>query len=110
MQPGGSAFQNELYSNIPSMAMMMTMYTTTFGNGAFVIQPASQGEVQDGFPTIPYLPLEAMIYQQQSSNPVVAPTNINTGSTAGTQNLQGTQTVTDQTGNIRVALGNTTTV
>lgn len=109
MYEGGSQFQSQMYQNIPNMSLAFTMYTTTFGNGGFVIQPASPGEVQAGFSTVPYLSLEALLYQQQSSNPIVAPTNITSGSTAGTQNIQGTQTVTDSTGNVRVAIGNTTT-
>lgn len=102
----GSQFQSEMYSNVPNMSLMFTMYTPTFGNGGFVIQPASPGEVQAGFSTIPYLSLEAMIYQQQASNPTVAPANVATGSSSGTQNISGSQTVTDNTGNVRVQIGN----
>lgn len=107
MFPGGdSSFQNELYQNIPSMALMFTMYTPTFGNGAFVVQPASPGVVQSGFPSIPYMPLEAMIYQQQSSNPMSSPTNITGGSNTGQQVISSTQTANDATGNARYLFGN----
>jgi hypothetical protein len=106
MYPGGSSFQNEITSNIPNMSLMFTMYTTTFGNQSFMVQPASPGEVQAGFPSVPYLSLEALLYQGQSSNPQTSPTNVMTGSSSGTQNTSGTQTVTDSTGNVRVAIGN----
>jgi hypothetical protein len=99
MYSGGSNFQNDLYQNIPSMALTFTMYTPTFGNGSFVIQPASPGEVQSGYPSIPYLPLEAMIYQQQASNPSVSPNNISGGGSSGTQNVSGQQTIQDSNGN-----------
>jgi hypothetical protein len=106
MYPGGSNFENDLYQNIPSMALAFTMYSTTFGNGAFVVQPASPGEVQSGFPSVPYLPLEAMIYQQQASNPLSAPVNTLSGSNTGQQVISATQTANDSTGTPRVLLGN----
>jgi hypothetical protein len=105
-----SNFQNELSQNVASQALSFTMYSTTFGNGSFIVQPASTGEIQHGYPTIPYLSLEALLYQGQASNPIVRPTNVITGATAGTQNISGAQTVTDSTGNIRVAIGNTSNV
>jgi hypothetical protein len=105
MFQGGSDFQNDLYSNIPTMAMMMTMYTTTFGNGSFVVQPASKGTVQAGFPTVPYFPLEAIFYNQQASNPSVAPTNIQGGTTSNEQSIQGQQTIVDNNGNTIGAMG-----
>lgn len=105
MFQGGSSFQNEIYQNIPSMALMFTMYTPMFGNGNFIIQPASPGEVQDGFPTIPYLPLEALIYQQQSSNPFVSPTTTMGGSNTGQQVISSTQTANDSTGTSRYLIG-----
>lgn len=106
MFDGGSNFQNDLYSNIPSMALMFTMYTPMFGNGGFVIQPASPGEVQDGFPSVPYLPLEALIYQQDNSSPWMAPTAIVGGSNTGQQVISGSQTANDSTGTPRVLTGN----
>lgn len=105
MFEGGSNFENDLYQNIPSMALQFAMYTPTFGNGGFVIQPASAGTVQDGFQTIPYLPLEAMIYQQQNSSPQTAPTSIVGGSNTGQQVIQSSQTANDVTGTSRVLNG-----
>ena len=106
MFPGGSNFQSDLYANIPSMALMFTMYTPTFGNGNFVIQPINPGALQDGFPTIPYLPLEALIYQQQASNPQSAPMNTLAGSNTGQQVISSTQTANDSTGTPRLLTGN----
>lgn len=100
-------FESQVSSNVPNASMMMMMFSSTFGNMAFQIQPASPGEIQEGFVTIPYLSLEAMLYNGQMSNQAVAPRQIQTGSTAGTQNLQGGTTVTDSSGNIRVSIGTT---
>ena len=105
-EDGQSTYQSEMSQNIPNSSMMMLMYSATFGNMGFTVQPASPGEVQTGFPSVPYLSLEALLYNGQMSNPVVAPTNIQTGSTSGTQNVSGNLTTTDNTGNIRVAIGN----
>lgn len=107
---GNNSFSSELSQNIPNASLMMMMYSGTFGNMGFTVQPATPGNVQGGFPTVPYLSLEALMYNAQSSNPMVAPTNIATGSTAGVQNISGTQTVTDTTGNIRVSIGNLSNV
>lgn len=100
------SYQSQTAQNAPNASMMMMAYSATFGNMAFTVQPASPGEIQSGFPSVPYLSLESLLYNQQMSNPVVAPTNIQTGSTAGTQNISGQQTVTDSTGNVRVSIGN----
>lgn len=100
-------FESQVSANAPNASMMMLMYSSTFGNMAFQIQPASPGKIQEGFSTIPYLSLEAMLYNGQMSNQSVAPRQIQTGSTAGTQNIQGGTTVTDANGNIRVQIGTT---
>ncbi len=106
MFDGGSNFQNDVYANVPNMAMMNMMYSPLFGNGNFVIQPASKGEVQMGFPSIPYFPLEAVIYQQQMSNPVAQPINTLGGSNTGQQVVSSVQTVNDSTGTSRSLIGN----
>jgi hypothetical protein len=100
------SFQSETSQNAPNASMMMMAYSATFGNQGFMVQPASPGEIQAGFPTIPYMGLEALLYNQQMSNPVVAPTNVQTGSYSGTQNVSGNVTTTDTTGNVRVVIGN----
>lgn len=86
-------------------SMLPSMYSTTFGNGAFEIRPPKKNSMEDGFQSIPYIPIEAIFYQQQSNTPAVAPYNITTGSTSGTMNIRGSQTVTDSTGNVRVQIG-----
>lgn len=103
---GSSGFQSEISANVPNASMMMLAYSATFGNTGFTVTPATPGEIQAGFPSVPYFSLEALLYNMASSNPIVSPTNISTGSTAGTQNISGTQTVTDSTGNVRVSIGN----
>ena len=100
------SYVSDTNQNMPNTSMMMLAYSATFGNLGFIVQPASPGEIQAGFPSVPYLSIEALLYNQQMSNPVVAPTNINSGATSGTQNISGTQTVTDNTGNVRVVIGN----
>jgi hypothetical protein len=95
----------ETYQNMPNMSMMFTMYNTTFGNGAFAIQPPSPGEVGRGFPTVPYLSLAALFYQQQASNPSLAPVNIKSGNNVGEQVVQGAYTNTDAAGTSRVLSG-----
>ena len=65
--------ENQTFKNAPNASLMFTMYSTTFGNGAFQLLPPPTGNMEDGFPSIPYLSLEAIIYQQQSSNPLSSP-------------------------------------
>jgi hypothetical protein len=93
-----SGFTSDLYGNIPNMSLAFTMYTTTFGNGSFVVQPPQPGELSDQFPTLPYLSLEALLYTQQASNPVVSPYNISGGATAGQSVIAGSQTANDVSG------------
>lgn len=110
MQPvATSGFQSDMYSNIPTMALAFTMYTTTFGNGSFVIQPPMPNQVGNDFPAVPYLSLEALLYEQQSSNPMSAPVNTLAGSTPAQQIIGGTQTVNDSTGTARQLTGNQST-
>lgn len=101
-----SNFQSDMYSNIPNMALSFTMWTSTFGNGTFVIQPPMPNAVGDDFPSIPYLSLEALLYEQQASNPMVTPTSIYGGSNTGEQVISATQTVNDSTGTPRQLTGN----
>lgn len=100
------SYQSDLALNAPNASMMQQMYTTTFGNMAFQIMPASSGEVQSGFPTIPDLELAGLFYMQQSNTPTVMPYNISTGNTSGSQNISGQQTVTDpNSGQVRATIG-----
>lgn len=108
-ESGSSQFTSDVYQNTPNMSMMFTMFTPTFGNGDFIIQPPNPGELGQGFPTIPYLPLEALIYQQQSSNPNISPVNTMAGSNTGQQVISSTQSTNDQTGTPRMIVGNQNT-
>lgn len=106
MFPQGGDYQSDTYSNAPNQSMMYTMYTPTFGTGDFNIQaPPSVDDVQAGFPVIPYMPLEAMIYQQQSSNPTSSPVNTLSGSNTGQQVINGQYTMQDDTGTSRYQQG-----
>ncbi len=90
--------------NIPNASLMFTMYTGAFGNLAFSVTPPDP-KMQGGFPTVPYLSLEALLYASQASNPLSAPLNVLSGGTAGTQNIQGQQQITDSTGTVRMVSG-----
>lgn len=98
--------ETSLSQNIPNMSLAFTMYTTTFGNGSFMIQPPMKGQISDGFPTIPYLSLEALLYQGQQSNPWSAPLTNYAGSNTGQQVISSTQTANDFTGTSRLLTGN----
>jgi hypothetical protein len=108
MYESTSNSSNDLYQNIATSALAFTMYTTTFGNGSFMIQPPMPGQMTDGFPSIPYLSLEALLYQQQASNPALSPTNINGGSNTGQQVISSTQTANDSTNTPRYLIGTQT--
>ena len=99
-------FQSDVNANAPNRSMMFTMYTTTFGNLNFMIQPTSPGEVGSGFPSVPYLSLEALLYNQQASNPNVSPVNTMAGSNTGQQVISSTQSANDSTGTPRSLMGN----
>jgi len=100
-----ASYQSDTYQNLPNAALAFTMYTTTFGNGDFLITPPNPGEIQLGYPTIPYLSLEAVIYQQMSSNPQVSATQLQSGRTSGQQSVQGQFTINDGTGTSRMVMG-----
>jgi len=94
----------ELAQNMPNQSLMYSTFTPTFGNLNFQIQPSQTGEVSNTYGTIPYLSLEALVYQQQIQQQT-APTTILPGQNTGQQNVQGAYTVTDGTGNVRVQIG-----
>lgn len=90
--------------NMPNASLMYSTYTPTFGNLSFQIAPSMSGEVNTNFGLIPYLSLEALIYQQQIQAQT-APVSILPGQNTGQQNVQGQYTVTDNTGNVRIQMG-----
>lgn len=96
---------NELYQNVPNNSLMYAMYTPTFGNGSFQIQPPQPGVIGRNFPTIPYFSIEALFYQQQASNPLTSPVFTMSGQSIGQQNIQGAQTVADEFNTSRFQLG-----
>ena len=91
----------DMQQNIPSMALMYSMYTNVFGNYFSTITPPQPGQLSDQFPTLPYTSLEALLYAANASNPAVSPTQVITGSTSGIQNLTGAQVQNDGTGQAR---------
>jgi hypothetical protein len=101
MQP--DSLQDQI-ANIPQTSMMGMTYSPTFGNISFAIQPSMTGEVSNTFGLIANPPsLEGLLYMQQMQAQIT-PTNVLPGQNQGQQNMQGTQTAIDGTGNIRVAI------
>lgn len=104
---------SDIAQNMPNNSLMFQTFTPTFGNIGFQLAPSQTGEVNLSFGSFGYLSLEALVYMQQ----VQAQTNqVNTSGTqvTGQNNVQGTITSTDGTGNVRVAIsgggnGSTTT-
>ncbi len=93
------------FQNIPNESLMFTAFSPTLGYGAFQVMPPGPGEVGRGFPTIPYLSLEALLYQQMSSNPASSPFNTLSGSNTGQQIIGGQLTQQDSTGTSRYQQG-----
>lgn len=102
-----SGYQSELTQNVANASMSFLMYSAVFGNMNSQIMPASPGKIQAGFPSVSAPSLKSLLYNQQMSNPAISPSNIRSGSTAGTQNIQGGQTVTDSNGDVRISMGTT---
>jgi hypothetical protein len=92
---------SDLQDNLPSMALMFTAFSPTFGNYSFMTQAPQPGQLSDQFPSFPYQSLEAYFYVLNASNPTVSPTNVQTGSTSGIQALTGAQTQSDAAGTTR---------
>lgn len=82
----------------------MEMYTATFGNVNFMIQPSMTGEVSNTFGTVPYVSLESVIYAQQNEAQTM-PINIQSGQMQGQQNIQGSFTIQDANGLTRMVMG-----
>ena len=93
-----------LSENMPNQSLMYSTFTPTFGNLNFQIMPSQSGEVSNTFGTIPYLSLEALVYNQQIQAQS-SPTNSLPGQNTGQQNIQGQYTVTDGGGNQRIIMG-----
>jgi hypothetical protein len=91
--------------NAPSAALAYTAFSTVFGNYNFMVTPATPGKVDLGFPSVPYLSLEALLFSQAASNPAVTPTNVISGTNVGEQAIAGQTTARDNTGTTRVTTG-----
>lgn len=98
-------YTSSLYANLPNASLMQAMYSTTFGNMNFSVQGPQEGSISSSFPTVPYLSLEALLYQGQQSNPLTSATNIFTGQTAGQQNIGGQVTMNDSVNQHRYLMG-----
>lgn len=95
---------SDLAVNMPNASLMYQTFTPTFGNLNFQIMPSQSGEVNNQFGTIPYLSLEALVYNQQ----IQAQTNqanTTSNSVSGQQNIIGLLTVTDTSGNVVASIG-----
>lgn len=80
------------------------LYTATFGNMNFQIQPSMTGEVSNTFGVVPYISLENIIFAQ-TANQQTQPTNVLSGQSSGQQNIQGQYTIQDQNGLTRMVMG-----
>lgn len=99
---------SDIALNMPNSSLMYSTFTPTFGNLLFQIAPSQTGEVNFSYGTIPYLSLEALLYQQQIAASV-DPANVRSGQSGGQQNISGQYTVTGAAGNMQVAIGAATT-
>lgn len=91
--------------SISSSGMMNAMYSVTFGNGSFIIEPPSPRHADKAFPVISYISIEALLYQQQSSNPAISPTNMMSGAHIGQQVISGQYTMQDTDRTNRYQMG-----
>lgn len=96
---------SETSVNAPSAALAYTAFSTVFGNYNFMVTPSTPGKIDTGFPSIPYLSLEALLFSQAASNPAVSPTNVIAGTNVAEQATVGQATKPDSTGTTRVSDG-----
>lgn len=98
---------SEIAMNMPNNSLMYQSFTPTFGNINFQIMPSQTGEINYSYGQVPYVSLEAMLYQQQMNAPV-QPSSIASGQHTGQHNISGQYTVTGPAGNQQVAIGSAT--
>lgn len=98
--------QNQQASNVAEnlTGAPYMMYTATFGNMNFALQPSMTGPVSGSFGTLPYVSLESIIYAQQIQAQT-SPTSIMAGQNQGQQNIQGSYTIQDSNGLTRMVMG-----
>lgn len=71
-----------------------------------VVAPlAKSTNVEPGYPQIPYVGLEWLIYFAQASNPIANPVFATSGSNTGQQAVSGQMTQVDSSGITRVSQG-----
>lgn len=97
-----SASQND-----PSIAFAAN---SIVGNMQFnIVAPSTKGvKVQPGFPQVPYVGLEWLLYFAQASNPMSNPVFSTGGSNTGQQAVSGQVTMTDTAGTTRYSQGTIT--
>ena len=96
---------NNTSQNTPNASLAYTAFSTVFGNYNFQVMPATPGKVDLGFPSVPYLSLEALLFSQAASNPAISPTSVMSGTNVGEQSIAGQTTARDSTGTTRVSDG-----
>jgi hypothetical protein len=89
--------------NAPNLSFTAT---PIFGNMEFNIQaPLTHGKVQPGYPQVPYVSLESLLFFQMMSNPYTAPYTTMSGSNTGQQVIAGQYTQQDAAGISRLSQG-----
>lgn len=91
--------------NDPSISFASNPIVGNLDFNVQAIQPKNS-KVEAGFPQIPYVGLEWLIYFAQSSNPIKNPVFATGGSNTGQQSISGQVTQTDASGIVRYAQGN----
>lgn len=100
--PSSNIVQSE-QQNAPNLSFTAT---PVFGNMNFSVQaPQTDTDVQPGFPVLPYISLEALIFFQGMSNPSSSPYTLLGGGGSGQQVIQSNQTAKDATGTSRYQIG-----
>lgn len=100
--PSSNIIQAES-QNAPNLSFTAT---PVFGNMNFTVQtPQTNTDVQPGFPAIPYVSLEALLFFQGMSNPASSPYTLLGGGSSGQQVIQSNQTAKDATGTSRYQIG-----
>ncbi len=77
------------------------------GNMQFnLVAPTAKGSiVQPGYPAIPYVGIEWLVYFSQASNPISNPVFSTSGSNTGQQSVSGQVTMRDSAGTARYSQG-----
>lgn len=103
----GSNIISNASQNDPSIAFAAN---PIIGNMQFnIVAPSTKGvKVEPGYPQIPYVGLEWLIYFAQASNPIANPVFSTGGSNTGEQAVSGQITMSDSAGTTRYSQGTIT--